>query len=80
MHQVPLSLQFSIKGQWKPYDRCEARAVQQGQCNNDSQVNKQEWILPELSDKVECLVHDRQADQEQGIQAQGWVACLQPTH
>ena len=25
-----------------------------------------------------CLVHDRQAEQEQGTQAQGWVAHLQP--
>ena len=50
------------------------------QCNNDSQVNVLERILPELSDEVECLVHDRQAEQEQGIQAQGWVARLQPVH
>ena len=41
------------------------------QCNNDSQVNVQEWILPELSDKVECLVHDLQAEQEQGNHTQG---------
>ena len=27
---------------------------------------------------MECLVHDRQAEQEQGTQAQGWVARLQP--
>ena len=40
----------------------------------------QEWILPELSDEVECLMHDRQAEQEQGIQAEGWVARLQPVH
>ena len=32
------------------------------QYNNDSQVNMQEWILPELSDEVECLVHDFQAE------------------
>ena len=25
----------------------------------------QEWILPKLSDEVECLVHDLQAEQEQ---------------
>ena len=42
------------------------------QCNNDSQVNVQEWTLPELSDKVECLVQDLQAEQEQGTQAQDW--------
>ena len=30
----------------------------------------QEWILPELNDEVECLVHDLQAEQEQGTQAQ----------
>ena len=48
--------------------------MQQGQCNNDSQVNVQEWILPKLSDEVECIVHDLQAEQEQGTQAQGWVA------
>ena len=58
MHQAPLSLQSAIKGQWMPHDRCEARAVQYGQCNNDSQVNVYEWILPELSDEVECLIHD----------------------
>ena len=40
----------------------------------------QEWILPELSDEVECLVHDRQVEQEQGTQAQGWVARLQAVH
>ena len=34
----------------------------------------QEWILPELTDEVECLVYDLQAEQEQGTQAQGWVA------
>ena len=72
MHQVTLSLQSAIKGQWKPHDRCEACAVVQGQCNNDSQVNVQKWILPELSDKVECLVQDLQAEQEQLTQAQGW--------
>ena len=27
---------------------------------------------------MECLVHDCQAEQEQGTQAQGWVARLQP--
>ena len=54
--------------------------MQQGQCNNDSQVNVQEWILPELSDEVECLVHDRQAEQKQGTQAQGWVTRLQPVY
>ena len=43
--------------------------MQQGQCNNDSQVNVQEWILPELSDEVECLVQDIQAEQKQGTQA-----------
>ena len=60
---------------------CKARAMQQGQCNNDSQVNVQEQILPELSNEVECLVQDLQAEQEQeqGTQAQGWVARLQPT-
>ena len=26
-HQALLSLQSVIKGQWKPHDRCEARAV-----------------------------------------------------
>ena len=40
----------------------------------------QEWILLELSDEVEWLVHDLQAEQEQGTQAQGWVARLQPVH
>ena len=50
--------------------------MQQGQCNNDSQVNVQEWILLELSDEVECLMQDLQAEQEQGIQAQCWVARL----
>ena len=39
MHQISLSLQSVIKGQWRPHNRCEARAVQQGQYNNDSQVN-----------------------------------------
>ena len=34
----------------------------------------QEWILPELSGEVECLVEDLQAKQEQGTQAQGGVA------
>ena len=34
----------------------------------------QEWILPKLSDEVECIMHDLQAEQEQGTQAQGWVA------
>ena len=58
--------------------------MQQGQCNNDSQVNVQEWILPELSDEVKCIVHDLQAEQEQeqeqGTQAQGWVVRLRPIH
>ena len=40
--------------------------MKQGQCNNDSQVNVQKWILLELSDEVECLVHDLQVEQEQG--------------
>ena len=31
------------------------------QCNNVSQVNVQEWILPKLSDEMECLVQDLQA-------------------
>ena len=69
MHRVPLSLQSAIKSQWKPHDRSEARVVQQGQCNNDSQINVQEWILPELIDKVECLVQDLKMEQEQGTQA-----------
>ena len=50
------------------------------QCNNDSQVNVQEWILLELSDKVECLMQDRQVEQEQGTQAQGQVARLRPVY
>ena len=59
-------MQSAIKGQWRPHDRCEAREVWQGQCNDDSQVNEQEWILPGLSGEVECLVEDLQAEQEQG--------------
>ena len=58
----------------------EACEVQQGQCNNDSQVNVQEWILPGLSGEVECLVEDLQAEQEQGTQALSGVARHQPVH
>ena len=54
--------------------------MQQGQYNNDIQVNVQEWILLELSDEVECLVQDLQTEQEQGTQAHGWVARLQPVY
>ena len=30
----------------------------QGQCNNDSQVDVAERILPKLSEEVECLMQD----------------------
>ena len=40
----------------------------------------QEWILPGLSDKVECLAEDLQAEQQQGAQAQSRVVCHQLIH
>ena len=53
----------------------KTRLLRKGQ-SSGSQVNVQERILPELSDEVKCLVHDRQEEQEQRTQAQGWVAHL----